>query len=51
MADKVVQLVNKDGDNVYPLAVIDGNIKNMIVSTTDIGSGADLPEGTIYFVV
>ena len=51
VADKIVQLQDKDGNNVYPLAVIDGNIKNMVVSTTDIGAGSDLPEGTIYFVV
>lgn len=51
MADRIVQLEDKNGNKVFPISVIDGNLKNVIVSSTDIGEGADLAEGTIYFVV
>ena len=51
MADRIVQLEDNDGNKIYPLAVIEGNLRNMTVSSIDIGENADLPEGTIYFVV
>lgn len=51
MADLVVQLEDKDGNKIFPVALVEGNIRNMTVSSTDIGENADLPEGTIYFVV
>ena len=52
MADKKVQLVDHNGNNLFPYSVTaNSNIKNIVVSSTDIGEGANLEDGTIYIVI
>lgn len=41
MADKIVQLVNRDGDNLYPIASVP-NGAVITMTTTDPGEGAAL---------
>lgn len=50
MANKIVQLQNKEGDNIYPLSADYGSRLKLIMSTTDIGEGATLAENTLYGV-
>ena len=49
--NKIVQLVDKQGNSVYPYSAVESNIKKTIISTTDIGENVDLDEGTIYIVI
>lgn len=49
---KIVQLVDHNGNNLFPYSVTaNANIKNIVVSSTDIGEGASLEDGTIYIVI
>lgn len=50
MANKIVQLVNEDGDNIYPLSADEGTRLKLVMSTVDIGEGQPLPDNTLYGV-
>lgn len=50
MANKIVQLVDKNGDNVYPLAASDLGTAKITMTSTDPGEGQPLAENNFVAV-